>query len=102
MPVCPVFAAGLDGKCCTGKQRLQGGPDRDRLPAAGASANASDGSALPVAAPNRLIHAAKRQFGQRTGFIVGCRDNSQFFKLPPDFARDLTGGLWGIVRSSSA
>jgi hypothetical protein len=28
MPVCPVFAVGLDGKCGTGEQRLQG---RDRL-----------------------------------------------------------------------
>src|ERR1700730_18035398 len=36
MPVCPVFAVGLDGKCGTGEQRLQGGPDRDRLPAAAA------------------------------------------------------------------
>jgi hypothetical protein len=34
MPVCPVFAVGLDGKCGTGEQRLQGGPDRDRLSAA--------------------------------------------------------------------
>jgi hypothetical protein len=38
MPVCQVFACqafaiGLDGKCGTGKQRLQGG--RDRLSAFG-------------------------------------------------------------------
>jgi hypothetical protein len=25
MPVCPVFTVGFDGKCGTGKQRLQGG-----------------------------------------------------------------------------
>jgi hypothetical protein len=33
MPVCPFFAVGLDGKCGTGKQRLQG--DRDRPSAFG-------------------------------------------------------------------
>jgi hypothetical protein len=34
MTVCPVFAVGLEGKCGTGEQRLQGSADRDRLPAA--------------------------------------------------------------------
>jgi hypothetical protein len=29
MPVCPVFAAGLDGKCGTGEQRPQGGLDSE-------------------------------------------------------------------------
>jgi len=28
MPVCPVFAVGLDGKCGTGEQRLQGSLER--------------------------------------------------------------------------
>jgi hypothetical protein len=36
MPVCPVFAVGLAGKCGTGEQRLQGGPDCGRLSAAAA------------------------------------------------------------------
>jgi hypothetical protein len=36
MPVCPFFAVGLVGKCGTGEQCLQGGPERDRLPAAAA------------------------------------------------------------------
>jgi hypothetical protein len=29
MPVCPVFAVGLEGKCDTGGQRSQGGKGRD-------------------------------------------------------------------------
>jgi len=52
MPVCPVFAVGLDGKCGTAGQRLQGGPDRDRLPA----------DAAPVSA---TIDSKNRRFARR-------------------------------------
>jgi hypothetical protein len=31
MTVCPVFAVGLDGKCGTGEQRPQGGPDHETI-----------------------------------------------------------------------
>jgi putative tryptophan/tyrosine transport system substrate-binding protein len=52
MPVCPLFAVGLGGKCGTVEQRLQGGRDRDRLPAAAAPAG-------------RAIDSEDRLFGQR-------------------------------------
>jgi len=63
MPVCLVFAVGLDGKCGTGEQRLQGGADRDWLPAAAAPASGTTDSdirstsALRQAKASRFWHA---------------------------------------------
>jgi mRNA interferase HigB len=80
LPVCPVFAAGLDGKCGTGEQRPQDGPDRDRPPAAAAPVEHLRCLEYPRDRRHRWANPAeiKRQFGGTVDFVG---DNRVIFNL---------------------
>jgi hypothetical protein len=73
MTVRPFFAVGLDGKCGIGEQRLQGGPDRDRLPAAAAPVSGTIDSKNRIFVDVRFAPQAAVSSASPVGPLETCR-----------------------------